>query len=269
MKHFERKELDLSAILPLKRQQILLNAIQKSGIIGYKELAVLIDVSLSTLRRDLKELEQKKLVKLDRGGALSLQQGNDLKLQFVPNYALDLAKQAIGKAAAELVKEGETIILDVGTTVMELARAIDPEIQITCVTNDILIAVELCKKPNVDLILTGGSISHNDKALSGPMTEHNLRGIHAQKVFLGAAGISEKMGISNYNLNLVRIRQAMIEVSEEAIVLADHSKFGRNALASVARLDNVQRIVTSSGISEEYRQVLSKYKIETTIVESV
>jgi DeoR family fructose operon transcriptional repressor len=255
-------ELCLVALLPLQRQKMLLDAIQRSGIVSYKELGLLVDVSDSTLRRDLRELKQKGLIELERGAAISLQQGNDFELQPVLKNDFSLEKRAIGQAAAELINEEEIIILDSGTTVLELAKAINPKLHVTCVTNAVLIAIELCKKPNVDVILIGGSMNHAGKALIGPMAIQNLREIHAQKVFLGAAGISEEMGISNYNLSLIQIRQAMIEISEEAIVLADHSKFGRKALSSVACLDDIQRVVTSSGISEDDLQMLSRYDIE-------
>jgi DeoR/GlpR family transcriptional regulator of sugar metabolism len=256
----------MSDILPLQRQQILLKAIQDNGIISYKELKYLVDVSESTLRRDLKELEGQELIRLDRGAAVCIQRESSLHLQSLNTDDYFLEKEAIGKAAASLIKNGETIILDSGTTTLELAKSIDPGINITCVTNALLIAVELGKKPNVDVIVVGGSINHTGQALAGPLAISNLQGIHAQKVFLGAAGITEEMGVSNYNLNLIEVRKAMIEISEEAIVLADHSKFGRNGLASVASLTNIQRIITSWGISEKDQQMLSKYHVEAIIV---
>ncbi|MCP4397857.1 MAG: DeoR/GlpR transcriptional regulator [bacterium] len=256
------------AIIPLKRMKLLVGYIEQKGIVGIKELAEYVNVSESTVRRDLIELSKQNLIKIERGGAASIQERNGADLEgIVPQHydKLQAAKQQIGKTASSLINDGETIILDPSSTVLELVKALASDVHITCITNALLVAAELCKKPNIDTILVGGSLSPKLQASMGPVAEQNLRQFHAQKVFLGTAGISEMKGITNQKVDLIPLRRIMMDIAEEIIVLADTSKFSKLGLAPVAELNEIDCVITNSGIDEKYLAMLKKYKIDVIL----
>lgn len=248
--------------------KLLVGYIEQKGIVGIKELAEYVNVSESTVRRDLIELSKQNLIKIERGGAASVQERNGADLEGIIPQQHDknqTEKQQIGKAATSLINEGETIILDPSSTVLELVKALEPDLHITCITNALLVAAELCKNPNIDTILVGGSLSPKHRALMGPIAEQNLRQFHAQKVFLGTAGISKEKGITNQKVDLIPLRRIMMDVSEEVIVLADTSKFSKMGLASVADLREIDRVITNAGTDEKYIKMLKEHEIKVIL----
>ena len=249
-----------------KRHKLILEILHQGTMLSTKDFleafrSVDGTVSESSLRRDLRDLEERGMIAIEHGCILPAQPADPYRRQnggdpFLPE------KWAIGRKAAETVHEGETIVLDSGTTVLELVRALDPKLHITCITNDLPIALELSTKPHIETIVLGGSLNVRDRALYGSFAIQILKTFHAQKVFLGTAGISRDMGITNSNLSLLQVRKEMISVAEKVVVLADSGKFEKTGFASVSPLESVDLLVTGANLREDLRQMLSSLGVE-------
>ncbi len=241
----------------MERQQEILEFVNSRGIVKLRDLVSSIDGSESTIRRDIRELEQLGLLRSARGGVAAINQGQNLV-----RAGSGGTKTAVGVRAAGLIQDNETVVLDCGTTVMEMVKAIDPLRRFTCVTTSLEVAAALCEKPQIEVIMIGGTVNAMDKAVTGALAIENLRRFHIHRYFLGAAGISEDKGVTGFNLNLIEIRKSIIELAGEVTVLADRSKFGKTGVAPVAPLSSVHRLVTDGGLPEQERSMLVRHGIE-------
>ncbi len=243
--------------LPMERQQEILTHVNSRGIVKLRDLVSSIEGSESTIRRDIRELEQLGLLRVARGGVASIDHGQKLNKPLLSGK-----KAAVGIRAAQLIEDNETVVMDCGTTIMEMVKAIDPVRRFTCVTTSLEVAAALCEKPQVEVIMIGGAVNAMDKTVTGAMAEEHLRRFHIHRYFLGAAGISEEHGVTGFNLNLIEIRKSIISLAEEVTVLADSSKFGKTGVATVAPLTAVHRLVTDSAVDEKTCSMLEGHGIE-------
>ena len=243
--------------LPMERQQEILHYVNNRGIVKIRELVNLMEGSESTLRRDLRDLERQGMLRSGRGGVASMANETPV-VESIPKES----RARVGIRAAAMLRDNETVVLDCGSTIMEMVRAIDPVRRFTCVTTSLTVAAALCEKPQVEVIMIGGTVNAMDKAVTGAMAIENLKRFHIDRYFLGTAGISEASGVTGFNLNLIEIRKSIIELSKEVIVLADGSKFEKTGVAPVAPLSAVHRLVTDSSISAETRTMLESRNIE-------
>lgn len=227
-------------------------------------LSKALGVSPATVRRDLTELEKQGLIRRTHGGALPLS-----GTSFEPSLGQKAAEQVeekrrIGMAAASLVRDGETIILDAGTTTVEIARALSARRDLTVVTNSLAIAAELADREGVHVIVTGGDLRKHTMALVGPAAESFLRTITADRVFLGINGISPERGLTTPNLLEAATKRAMVQAASEVVVVADHTKLGRVTFAHVADLEQVDRLVCDEPAGEragEKRALAAQLKV--------
>ena len=181
--------------MTVERRAKILELLDQDGKVRVSQLKELFGVSEVTIRNDLDRLEQKSLLIKTRGGAIQSQR---VRFDYEFNKELTLflkEKQAIGKKAAELVREKDTIILDSGTTTLEVARHLTHFNDLTIITNGIKIAYELCRFPNLRIVMLGGSIRQSSLSLIGSMAEENLKNLYCDKVFLGVNGIDTKYGL--------------------------------------------------------------------------
>jgi DeoR/GlpR family transcriptional regulator of sugar metabolism len=249
-----------------KRHKTILEILNQSQIMGIKDIilsfqSIAGSVSESSIRRDLHDLESAGMIVIQNSCIYpaSKSKSNFPVANFDPYYP---EKWEIGKKAAELIHEGETIILDSGTTVRELVRALDPKLHIACITNSLMIAQELAEKPYIETIVLGGSLNIRDHAIYGNTALSMLSQVHAQKTFLGTAGISQKMGVTNLNLSLMSIRKQMVAIAEQVVVLADTSKFEKIGLSSIVPLSAIDLLITSSNLANQYRQELKSQEVK-------
>ena len=199
-----------------------------------------------TIRRDLEALESKGLIRRVRGGAIPM-----VSRSYEPPIAeravsSSAAKQAIGAAAAELLANEEIAIIDVGTTTLELARAIHSHRKITVVTPSLLVAAELSNAAGVRTLVTGGVLRQGEMSLIGARAEDSFADLNCDTVFLGVAGIHPERGLTEYNLDDTRIKQAALGAARRCVVLADETKLGRVAFANVAPLSRIDVLVTDA-----------------------
>src|SRR3954454_15551124 len=236
------------------RRRRLLDLISRQGFATLDELMKTLQVSESTVRRDLEALDLAGSVKRTHGGAVYSGEVRAMPA-FDDRAGTSVAeKKAIGRATAAMVEDGDTVLLDGGTTTLEVARALLGR-QVHVVTNSLPIAQLLASSQSTDLILIGGYVYPRTGVAMGPLAIDCMRGIRVRKAVLGAGGIVAD-GIYNSNLLLVETERQMMACGQEVVIVADHTKFGRLALARLCGLDEVHRVVTDPAISPEYRAIL-------------
>ena len=236
------------------RQREILRQISEEGFIQVADLSRRLRVDASTVRRDLAALARAGLVERARGGALRADPGDVVDIPYdVKRGVAREAKAAIGRVAAGLVRRGQTILLDSGST----TRAIVPWLRglhVTVVTNDLEIAHNVARQRGNRLIVLGGALIETVFTLVGPQTIAELAELHVDQAFLGADAIDLDAGITNVNVVEVAVKRAMVAAASRTTVLADSSKFDRQALARVVDLAEVDAIVTDDGMADLVRQ---------------
>jgi len=225
-----------------------------NGVVGVADLARQLDVSEMTIRRDLDWLEQRSVLSRVHGGAVAYQAGGFGGIDEKPfddrvNEASP-QKKSIGWAAAQLVNDGDRVILDAGTTTQQVARHLGGKTGLTVITNNIALSYDLARYTTVDTILLGGLLKPNEMCTVGPMAKDGVGVLAADKYFLSAAGFSLRQGVTDPDMREVELKQAMMRAAAEVILVADSSKYGKVLLVRVCMLQVVQTIVTDSAMDE-------------------
>jgi DeoR family transcriptional regulator, fructose operon transcriptional repressor len=238
----------------MERRSRLLDMIRTRGFASIEEIVLALGVSESTARRDLDVLEEQGTARRTHGGVLyvgGLGVAGDYGRQ-PPHWA---AKQAIAKRAVEEIADGETVLLDGGTTTYEVARhLVGRSLQV--VTNSLPVANLFASESRTDLVLLGGYVSPRTGVCLGPYANELLGRLHVTTTVLSAAGISAE-GLFNAHLLLAETEQAMLRAAGRVIVVADSSKFGRKSLTLVADLAAIGLVVSDSNLSSEWQREIS------------
>jgi DeoR family fructose operon transcriptional repressor len=250
-------------VLVDERRQTILQLIEKKGFVSLAQLMDLVGASDSTIRRDLEVLDGSGQIRRTRGGATYV--GESLTSFDVRRTKATEQKERIAEAAAALVQTGETIILDGGTTTLEVARELAGR-SLQVVTNSIPIVNALVNSPETELIVIGGFLYPKTGVNLGPIAVEALKSIHARRLFISVGGITAS-SLFNSNALLVETERQMIEAAEEVIVVSDSSKLGHSALAQLCSLQTVDRLITDAGITDEWRQIVDRAGVELTVVE--
>ena len=235
-----------------RREQIL-TLLKKDGSVKVVDLVKRFGVSIETIRRDLEALEMEGFLRRVYGGAVRESRRSEetlLQERMVQNAA---EKERIGKAAAAFVQDGDVIGIDVGTTTLEIARALlQRDLRIIVITNSIQIAATLSASEKIEVILIGGRVRHGELSVGGHMlTEANMRLFQTDKLFLGVGGITDKFGITDFREEETAFRRIGIERTKEVYALADHSKFGVTAMYHVCDADRIHTVVTDAGTGRD------------------
>ncbi|WP_438448696.1 DeoR/GlpR family DNA-binding transcription regulator [Gorillibacterium sp. sgz5001074] len=232
-----------------------------------QELAAAFQVSESTVRRDLKDLEDSKQLKRTHGGAVAVLSDNTEPPFNEKEDRLRKQKEAIARAAAAMVREGDSILLDAGSTTYYLAKELKAFKKLTVVTNSIVAAQELSSQPHIDLLLTGGTLRHETLAMVGPVAEKTLGMVRVDKVFLAINGLDSDAGLTTPSMSEAEMKRLMIRAGKQVILLADHSKYGKVSFARVAGLEEIHQIITDSGIPALAAGELEAAGIQLSIAE--
>ncbi len=238
------------------RRRHLLEMITRQGYATLEELVRQLGVSDSTVRRDLEALDAQGAIKRTHGGAVYAGE-----VRLMPAFddrtgTAAIEKRAIGHLAASLIADGDTVLLDGGTTTLEVARALVGR-RVQVVTNSLPIAQLLASSHETDLIMLGGYISPRTGVALGPLTIQAMESIRVRTAILGAGGIVAE-GIYNSNSLLVETERRMMRSGQEVMIVADHTKFGRMALARLCGLEEAHSIVVDTGVSEANLAMLSQ-----------
>ena len=245
-------------MLARQRQALILDRVRQAGAVRVADLARDFDVSDMTVRRDLEVLHDHGLLEKVHGGATAPSRFAAYEPGFVTKAALQQAeKEAIAGEASKLVEPGMALALSAGTTTYALASFIAGVPGITVVTNSIQVSEVLNRAGRHDqtVILTGG-IRTPSEALVGPFAIAQLRSVHVDLVFMGVHGIDAKSGYTCPNLLEADTDRALVEAGRRLVVVADHAKWGVIGIASIARLDQADVLITDSGMDEESLAVL-------------
>jgi len=228
------------------RRRTITGFLADRGQVAIAELAAEFEVSEMTIRRDLEELEGQGVARRVRGGAIAT-----VSRGYEPPWATRAtdapqAKQRIAEAAADYIEYGETAILDVGTTTLALARCLRGRGGLTIVTPSLHAAIELGGDPNTRVIMTGGIVRPGELSLVGSLAEDTFSQFNCDVVFLGVGGIDADKGLTEYNLDDTRVKRAAIRAASRKVALADRSKLDRVCLASIARLSDIDVLITDA-----------------------
>ncbi|MFO3797232.1 MAG: DeoR/GlpR family DNA-binding transcription regulator [Anaerolineales bacterium] len=252
----------------LSRHQTILALLEEQGEVRVGDLCQQLGVSEMTIRRDLSELERAGLLRRVHGGAVSAR-GRSYEPPFLTRANEHLAqKQRIGQLAASLVHDGDSIALDVGTTTLEVARALKEreKLNLTVLTASLHIANLLANMPTIRLIVVGGILRPGELSLIGHLAERAFREFYVDKLFLGVGGLSIEAGLTEYNLEDALVKQAMIQTAKECIVVADSSKINRIAFTHIAPLNQIHTLITDSGADAGAIQQLREVGLRVLLV---
>ena len=238
-------------MLAEERRQRLLNYVSEHGVAQIGELCQTLSVSEATVRRDLNRLEGDGIIRRVHGGAAMRQmdEGEPPALQRATEQYV--AKHLIGRAAADLVSDGETIVLTSGTTTEAMTAHLGAKKDLTVITNAINVAYQLARFPHIAVIVLGGSLRHSEMSLLGHLTEEALGELRADKVFHGTYGLDPDEGLTGTYLLEVRTDRRLMQVGREVIILADHTKFTQRGPVRLAQIGVVSTVITDSRTPEK------------------
>ncbi len=227
-----------------KRHELIMELLYTNKIINNTEIIDKFSISPETVRRDLKYLENKGLLKRVYGGAV-LKSPMGIEPEFSRREVLNLEeKRAIAQKASSYIEDGDTIIIDLGTTPLEVAKAIENKNNLKILTNSINVALETLKNDKNTVYMLGGHLRKGENATSGFLCEENLNHFRVDKAIIGAAGITLESGITDFFDKEAQVRKKMIESANNVIVVADYSKFGITAFCKVCDLSHINMIIT-------------------------
>lgn len=254
-----------------KRHSSIIELVVQSGQITIPDICDLFGVSEMTARRDLNELDRKGLLRRVHGGAIA-----NLGRSYEPSFQTravknQSSKTAIGLKAAELVYDGDSIALDVGTTILEMVPGLRGKRNLTIVTSCLQVATKVVDQISLEidarLILTGGIVRPRELSMIGSIPEHVYQDLHVDKAFIGIGGVSLEDGFTEYNLEDTQIKRMLIRSAREKIVLADGAKFGVTTFASVAALTAIDKIVTDRSAPLEMIEQIHRQGVEIILAD--
>lgn len=254
-------------MLPTQRRQAILAEVRQRSAVAADDLAREFDVSVETIRRDLRDLQRKGLLDRVYGGATQ-PAGRSSEGTFAARSTRRIeAKRAIARLAASLAEPGETIIIDVGTTALEVARALPAAFRGRVLTNSVPAALELSGREQVEVMLSGGQVRGGDAACSGATAQAFFEEFYADRAFLGSGGVHPEAGLTDYYPAEVVVRRAIIAHTAACYVLADSSKLGAIAVHRVCPLDRVTAVLTDDAADPGACRALTEAGAELRIAD--
>ena len=249
-----------------ERRRDILELLQAEGRVLVGDLAKRFRTSLITIRKDLEFLHHGGQLERTHGGALPMKTGAMKDVSLHEKERLHRPeKMRIAAAAAQMIRIGQVIILDSGTTTTAIAKACRHFKSLTIITNATNIAAELADTP-VEVILTGGVLRKNSFSLVGPLAEESLRKLSADLLFLAVDGFDVRYGLTTPNLLEARVNRAMAESARRTVVVCDSSKFGHRSLSLIMPTSAVHESITDKNIPKNDLKALREADVEVTLV---
>ena len=246
-----------------QRRYNILQTIESNGFVSLQTLVELVGASESTIRRDLEYLDRIGQIRRTRGGASFT--GESLTGFEERRSQATSEKQAVARVAASLIQPGEAVLLDGGTTTLEVARQLIGR-ALHVVTNSLPIVNLLANQPEIELIQIGGYLFPKTGVALGPLAVSALSQIHVRRLFMSVGGITEQ-GLFNTNTLLVETERQMMLSAEEVVVVTDSSKLGHSALAHLCPLQKIHQLVVDRGITDEWRRILENAGVKVLVAE--
>ena len=251
------------------RRSAILHTLQESSSVNVTELSEKFGVSEVTIRKDLRILKDRKLLVRINGGAIKdvrtendEQQEHDLSIKRMTHIR---EKEAIGRAAAKHIEEGDTILVDSGSTALEVVKNLHRFNDLTIITNSVTATLEAIKYNRFKVILLGGTVRGNSRSVVGPLTESNLKVFYCDKLFLGVDSFSVESGLSTPSVEEASTNQVMISQAREVIAVFDSSKVNKRSLAFIAGADKINTLISDDKLSIQVKSQLVALgvKVET------
>lgn len=247
--------------LAAERQERIRGILRDRRVARVEELCSQLGVSAATIRRDLAELEERGALQRVHGGALSIESRLDEPLFDDKTSIAVREKRAIADRALRLIQNGETIYLDGGSTVLELARMLQERTDLTVVTNSLRAAVELSGR-GPRLILGGGELRRRSQTVIGSLSRLILSQLHLDRAFMGTIGLTADEGLTTTDPNEAYTKELVMKRARQVVVLADKSKIGKVSFAHAGALDDVDVLITEEGVEESLSRALQKANVE-------
>ncbi len=250
--------------LAVERQRIILEILRREGVVRNAELKELLNVSVVTIRSDLRELERLGECEIIWGGAVSTKPASEGEsLLTERGHIRAEEKRRIGARATEFIQTGHSIFVDAGSTTVELIRNLPHKLEyLRVITPALNVAVAASHYPDVELVMPGGVLRNLTRALVGPHASQGLELFNADWVFLATGGFSIEGGITTSNILEVEVKKVMVRRASQVCVLADSSKFGRVLSLNVVALTEVDALITDTGLSDEYASAIGALGVE-------
>ena len=250
-----------------ERRRLIREMVEAKGSVTVDQLAESFGLSKVSIRSDLRLLDSMGVLVRSRGGALVLRDDDDLPINIKENLHR-AQKIRIAEEAVKQIKDGETIILDSGSTTAEIAKQIRglKLNSLNVITNALNIAVLLANSSHVNLIMLGGVLRNNSFSLSGPQAERALDGLHADRLFLGVDSIDPEIGLMTPHLLEAQLNAKMIQKSRKVIAVADSSKLMRRNLSIIARMDQIHMLITDKAAQPNLVDMFTATGVEVVLV---
>ncbi len=248
------------------RREIALDLLQKQGEVSVSGLSERTGVSLMTIRRDLEILERDGVLRRVHGGAVSVASRGYATPYCVREEREVDAKERIGRMAASMLRDGESIVLDVGSTAMAVARALRGRRDLTVITSGLQIANALARESGIRLMITGGAVTPGELSLVGDLAEDAFSRLRFDTIVMGAAGIDAEGGCTEFNFEDARIKRAALATVRRRIVIASASKLGVVKIALICPLEQVDVVITDSKALPEQLAALETADVEVVVV---
>jgi DeoR family transcriptional regulator of aga operon len=249
-----------------ERHQYILNQIQQKGHVNVLDLCAELEVSSVTIRKDLKLLEDKNFLFRTHGGAT---QHNPYATDRPVNEKEKLQsseKLRIGAAAARLIQPDDSILIASGTTVLALARSIQPVGNLTVITSALNVALELIQHQNIEVLQLGGIVRKSSSSVIGPYVESILADFFCSKFFLGVDGIDLEFGLTTTSAMEAHLNRQMMAVSQKTILIADSTKFGKRGFGKICGMDEIDEVISDNGLAPHLVEQLEAIGVKVTLV---
>lgn len=252
------------------RRSAILQQVREASSVNVSELSKQFGVSEVTIRKDLKILKERKLLVRVHGGAImSVRATTDESEERNINFKRLVnakEKEAIGRAAAAHIKEGDTILIDSGTTALEVVRNLDRFHELTIITNSVTALLEALKYKRFKVIMLGGSVRESSNSTVGPLAESNLKLFYCDKLFLGVDSFSVESGLSTPSVEEASTNQVMLSRAREVIAVFDSSKVNKRAFAYITSADRINTVITDNHLPSSVRNQLRSLKVNVELV---
>ena len=254
-------------MLPNQRRDKILELIQEDGHAKVIDLSRLFKVTEVTIRQDLERLEKDGFIVREHGGAYLKNANVNVRNLTLQNQDHIEEKVMIARKAIEFIHDGDTIILDSGSTTTEIAKLLTGHNNLTVITNALNIAIILGAELGINVVVTGGEFKAPTLSLTGQKAADFFQNLHVDKLFLATAGITLKSGLTYPGISDICVKRAMIESANEVFLVADSSKIGKSAFASLGALSLINYLITDSSVKDEDVEWLKTYDVKFLIAD--
>ncbi len=243
-----------------RRHELIIEQISQNGFATIDELVEHFNVTPQTIRRDLNQLAKQQKIRRHHGGAglNSSTVNTDYQTRKILNGE---AKKRIAQAIAEMIPNGSSLFINIGTTTETIAKALMKHKNLQVVTNNLQVAAILSTKEDFSVMIAGGKIRHKDSGVIGEATEHFIRQFSMDFGIIGISGIDSTGSLLDFDYHEVKVAQAIIENSREVILAADYSKFGRNAMVRLGNISQANHFFTDKEPPVEIQQIMDEHKV--------